>query len=70
MRKLMLSLGAVSALALSARSAARTRCTRPRRTITRIAPIARPTHGNYYKAAREEHKPQREERKADDAPLP
>lgn len=27
-------------------------------------------HGNYYKAAREEDKAQRDERKADSAPLP
>lgn len=69
MRKLMLAMGAVSMLGFGAfgcsHSLHEAKADYHQDRADRAA-----SHGNYYKAAREEHAAQREERKADYAPLP
>jgi sRNA-binding protein len=69
MRKLVLALGAVAALAIGAFGCSHAlheaKADYHQDRADRAA-----EHGNYYKAAREEHKANREERKADEAPLP
>ena len=69
MRKLMLSLGAVSALAIGAfgcsHSLHEAKADYHHDRAERAA-----DHGHYIKAAREERKSEREEIKADNAPLP
>lgn len=69
MHKLILAFGAVSALALGSfgcsHSLHEAKADYHQNRAERAA-----EHGNYYKAAREEHKANREERRADEAPLP
>jgi hypothetical protein len=69
MRKLVLAMGAVSALALGAfgcsHSLHEAKADYHQDRAERAA-----EHGNYYKAAREERRADHEERKADNAPLP
>jgi len=69
MRKVMLALGAVSALTLGAFGCSHTvheaKADYHQDRADRAA-----EHGDYYKAAREEHKAAKDERKADEAPLP
>jgi hypothetical protein len=69
MRKLMLAFGAVSALTLGAfgcsHSLHEAKADYHQDRADRAA-----EHGNYYKAAREERKADRDEMKADSAPLP
>ena len=69
MRKIMLALGAVSALTLGAfgcsHSMQEAKADYHQDSADRAA-----AHGDYYKAAREEHKADRDEVKADSAPLP
>lgn len=69
MRKLMLALTAVSTLALGAfgcsHSLREAKADYHQDRAERAA-----EHGNYYKAAREERKADRDQRKADYAPLP
>jgi hypothetical protein len=69
MRTLMLAFGAVSALTLGAfgcsHSLHEAKADYHQDRADRAA-----EHGNYYKAAREERKADRDEMKADSAPLP
>lgn len=69
MHKLMLALGAASMLALGAfgcsHSLEQAKADYHQDRADRAA-----EHGHYYKAAREEHKANREQIKADEAPLP
>jgi sRNA-binding protein len=67
MRKLVLAMGAVLALGAfgCSHSLREAKADYHQDRADRAA-----EHGNYYKAAREEHKANREERKADYAPLP
>ena len=69
MRKLVLAMGAVSALMLGAFGCSHTVHEAKAEYHENRAEHAA-EHGNYYKAAREEHKAAHEERKADYAPLP
>ncbi len=69
MRKLMLAFGTVSALALGAFGCSHTYHEAKADYHESRAEHAA-EHGNYYKAAREQNKAQRDEAKADYAPLP
>ena len=69
MRKLMLAFGAVSALTLGAFGCSHS-LHEAKADYHQDRAEHAAEHGNYYKAAREEHKAQRDEVKADEAPLP
>ena len=69
MRKLMVALGTVSALALGAFGCSHT-YNEAKADYHESRAEHAAEHGNYDKAAREQHKAQTDEAKADYAPLP
>jgi hypothetical protein len=69
MRKLVLAVGAVSALALGAFGCSHS-LHEAKADYHQERAESAAEHGNYDKAAHEEHKAAREENKADNAPLP